>query len=51
MKKVLSFLWSILEFVIIVYVIVMTSILLSKNKYGFTQFMKEVFKVLRQEIY
>lgn len=38
MKKVLSFLWSILEFVIIVYVIVMTSILLSKNKYGFTQF-------------
>ena len=37
MKKVLSFLWSILEFVIIVYVIVMTSILLSKNKYGLTK--------------
>jgi len=43
MKKVLSFLWSVLEFVIIVYVIVMTSILLSKNKYGFTQFGNATF--------
>ena len=38
MKKVLQFIWSVLEFVIIIYVILMTSILLSKNKYGFTQF-------------
>lgn len=43
MKKVLSFLWSVLEFVIIVYVILMTSILLSKNKYGFTQFGNSTF--------
>ena len=38
MKKVLSFLGSVLEFVVIAYVILMTSILLSKNKYGYTQF-------------
>ena len=38
MKKIFNFIWSVLEFVIIVYVILMTSILLSKNKYGFTQF-------------
>ena len=38
MKKIFSFIWSILEFVIIIYVILMTSVLLSKNKYGFTQF-------------
>ena len=38
MKKVLQFIWSVLEFIIIIYVILMTSILLSKNKYGFTQF-------------
>jgi len=38
MKKFLHFMWSVLEFIIIVYVILMTSILLSKNKYGYTQF-------------
>lgn len=38
MKKVFHVLWSILEVIIIVYVILMTSILLSKNKYGYTQF-------------
>lgn len=38
MKKFLRFIWSIIEVVVIVYVIMMTSILLSKNKYGFTQF-------------
>ncbi len=38
MKKVLHFIWSLLEIIIIVYVILMTSILLSKNKYGYTQF-------------
>ena len=38
MKKFLRFVWSIVEFVVIVYVIIMTAILLSKNKYGYTQF-------------
>ncbi len=38
MKKVFHVIWSILEIIIIIYVILMTSILLSKNKYGFTQF-------------
>ncbi len=38
MKKFFHFVWSILEIIIIIYVIVMTSVLLSKNKYGFTQF-------------
>lgn len=40
MKKVLRFVWSILECIIIIYVVLMTSILLSKNKYGYTQFGK-----------
>lgn len=39
-KKVWNVVWSIIEFVIIVYVICMTSILLSKNKFGYTQFGK-----------
>ena len=38
MKKLLRFIWSIVEVIIIVYVIVMTAVLLSKNKYGYTQF-------------
>ena len=38
MKKFFHFVWSILEIIIIIYVIIMTSVLLSKNKYGFTQF-------------
>ena len=38
MKKVLNVIWSILEIIIIIYVITMTAILLSKNKYGYTQF-------------
>ena len=38
MKKVSRFLWALLEIIIIIYVILMTSILLSKNKYGYTQF-------------
>lgn len=40
MKKVLNILLGILEVVVILYVIVMTSILMSKNKYGYTQFGK-----------
>lgn len=38
MKKFFRFVWGIFEFVVILYVIVMTAILLSKNKFGYTQF-------------
>lgn len=38
MKKALRYIWSVIEVIIIVYVIVITSIVLSKNKYGYTQF-------------
>lgn len=38
MRKFLRWVWTFLEFVIIVYVIVLTSFLLCKNKYGYTQF-------------
>lgn len=38
MKKVFRFLWSVVEVVIIAYVILITSFVLCKNKYGFTQF-------------
>lgn len=38
MKKFLRFIWLTVEFIIIVYVIILTSFLLCKNKYGYTQF-------------
>ncbi len=38
MKKALSFIWGVLELLIIVYVIFITSCILCRNKYGFTQF-------------
>jgi len=38
MKKVLRFLWSIVEIVVIAYVIVITAFVLCKNKFGYTQF-------------
>ena len=38
MKNILHWLWSILEVIIIVYAILITSFLLCRNKYGFTQF-------------
>ena len=38
MKKVLRFCWSFIEVVIIVYAIILTSFILSRNKYGYTQF-------------
>lgn len=38
MRKFFRWVWSFLEFVIIVYVIILTSFLLCKNKYGYTQF-------------
>ena len=38
MKSFFRWVWSILEFVIIVYVIALTAFILCKNKYGYTQF-------------
>lgn len=38
MKKLIRYVWPIVEGIIIIYVIVMTSVLLCKNKYGYTQF-------------
>lgn len=38
MKKVLRWVWSFLEIIIIIYVIFITSFVLCKNKYGYTQF-------------
>lgn len=40
MKKVLRFILSIVEFFVILFVILMTAVLLCKNKYGYTQFGK-----------
>lgn len=37
MKKALHVIWSVLEIIIIIYVICLTTILLAKNKFGFTQ--------------
>ena len=37
MKKTLHVIWSVLEIIIIIYVICLTTILLAKNKFGFTQ--------------
>ena len=44
MRGFLRGLWGLLEFIIIIYVIVITSFLLCKNKYGFTQFGDYTFK-------
>ena len=38
MKKVFRFLWSLVEIAVIAYVIVITSFVLCKNKFGYTQF-------------
>ncbi len=43
MKKVLHVIWNILEVLIIIYVIALTTVLLSKNKFGFTQLGDYVF--------
>ena len=37
MKKVLRFIWSVFELIIIAYVILITSFILCRNKYGYTQ--------------
>ena len=38
MKNVLGFIWRVVEVLIIVYVIIITSFILSRNKYNYTQF-------------
>lgn len=38
MKNVMGWLWRIMEVIIIVYVIIITSFILSRNKYNYTQF-------------
>lgn len=38
MKKLMGLVWRILEVLIIIYVIVITSFILSRNKYNYTQF-------------
>ena len=38
MKKLFHWVWSFLEVVIIIYVIIITSFILCRNKYGYTQF-------------
>ena len=43
MKKVLRTIWNILEVLIVVYVIAMTTLLLAKNKFGYTQIGDYVF--------
>ena len=43
MKKVLHVIWNILEVLIIIYVIALTTVLLAKNKFGFTQIGDYVF--------
>ena len=43
MKKLLKWVWNIIEVIIIIYVIAMTAFILNKNKYGFTQFGDYVF--------
>lgn len=42
MKKLLHIFWSCLEVFIIIYVIILTSFILSRNSYGFTQFGNKV---------
>lgn len=38
MKKLIHWVWSFIEILIIIYVILITSLILSRNKYGYTQF-------------
>lgn len=38
MKNILRWIWSVLEVFIVIYVILVTSLILNKNKYGFTEF-------------
>ena len=43
MKRVLHVIWNIIEVIIIIYVIALTTVLLAKNKFGFTQLGDYVF--------
>ena len=38
MRKVLNWVWSFVEVIIIIYVVLVTMFVLCKNKYGYTQF-------------
>jgi len=38
MKNILRWIWSVLEVFIVIYVILITSLILNKNKYGYTEF-------------
>lgn len=41
LKRILKWLWELLEVVIIIYVIFITSCILSRNKYGYTEFFEK----------
>ena len=41
LKKILKWLWEVLEVIIIVYVILITSCILCRNKYGYTEFFEK----------
>ena len=43
MKKILKGIWSVVQVIVIVYVIVVTMFIFCENKYGFTQFGKYTF--------
>lgn len=41
LKKILKWVWEVLEVIIIVYVILITSCILCRNKYGYTEFFEK----------
>ena len=49
MKRVLKWCWTIIEVLIIVYVIFITSCILCRNKYGYTQYDKYVFVTVNED--
>lgn len=51
LKKIGSFLWGLLEVVIIVYVIIITMFILFRNKFGYTQFDRFTFVTMQDETY
>lgn len=48
-KKVLKFIWGCVEALIVVYVIFITSCILCRNKYGFTQFDKYTMVTMQED--
>ena len=49
MKRILRWIWGVLEVFIIIYAIFITSCILCRNKYGFTQFNKMTFVTITEE--